>query len=136
MISIISIFISLTLIFIKIPSACMRQVLGAGTLGRPRGIGWRGRLEGGLGWGIRINPWLIHVNVWQKPLQYCKVISVQLIKINGKKKKKILSANLDLQWVPEAFLFIHQPYYQFLYKFTGVLSEKLNQGMKTLLSIF
>ena len=24
----------------------------------------------------------------QKPLQYCKVISLQLIKINGKKKKK------------------------------------------------
>ena len=23
-------------------------------------------------------------NVWQKPLQYCKVISLQLIKINGK----------------------------------------------------
>ena len=32
-----------------------------------------------------VNPWLIHVNVWQKPLQYCKVISLQLIKINGKK---------------------------------------------------
>ena len=29
----------------------MRQVLGAGALGRPRGIGWRGRWEGGLGWG-------------------------------------------------------------------------------------
>ena len=29
--------------------------------------------------------WLIHVNVWQKPLQYCKVISLQLIKINEKK---------------------------------------------------
>ena len=28
---------------------------------------------------------LIHVNVWQKPLQYCKVISLQLIKIIGKK---------------------------------------------------
>ena len=27
----------------------------------------------------------IHVNVWQKPLQYCKVISLQLMKINGKK---------------------------------------------------
>ena len=30
----------------------------------------------------------IHVNVWQKPLQYCKVISLQLIKINGKNKIK------------------------------------------------
>ena len=25
-------------------------------------------------------------DVWQNPLQYCKVISLQLIKINGKKK--------------------------------------------------
>ena len=66
----------------------MRQVLGPGTLGRPRGIGWRGRWEGGSGWGIHINPWLIHVSVWQKPLQYSKVISLQLIKINGKKIKK------------------------------------------------
>ena len=64
----------------------MRQVLGPGALGRPRGIGWRGRWEGGWGWGIHVNPCLIRVNVWQKPLQYCKVISLQLIKINGKKK--------------------------------------------------
>ena len=59
---------------------CMRQVLGPGALGRPRGIGWRGRWEGGSGWGIHVYPWMIHVNVWQKPLQYCKVISLQLIK--------------------------------------------------------
>ena len=26
--------------------------------------------EGGSGWGTHLNPWLIHVNVWQKPLQY------------------------------------------------------------------
>ena len=48
-------------------------------------IRWRGRWEGGSGWGIHVNPWLIHVSVWEKPLQYCKVISLQLIKINGKK---------------------------------------------------
>ena len=66
---------------------CMRQVLGAGALGRPRGMGWGGRWERGSAWGTHVNPWLIHVNVWQKPLQYCKGISLQLIKINGKKKK-------------------------------------------------
>ena len=66
----------------------MRQVLGSGALGTPREIGWRGTWEEGSGWGILVNPWLIHVNVWQKLLQYCKVISLQLIKINGKKKKK------------------------------------------------
>ena len=31
----------------------------------------------GSGWGTHVHPWLIHVNVWQKPLQYCKVISLQ-----------------------------------------------------------
>ena len=87
---------------------CMRQVLGAGALGRPRGMGWRGRWEGRSGWRgrwegrsgwrgrregrsgwrIHVNPWLIHVSVWQKPLQYCKVFSLQLIKINEKKKKR------------------------------------------------
>ena len=48
-----------------------------------------GRWERGLGWGTHVNPWLIHVNVWQNPLQYCKVISLQLIKINNKKKSTI-----------------------------------------------
>ena len=43
------------------------------------------RWEGESGWGINVIPWLIHVNVWQKPVQYCKVISLQIIKINGKK---------------------------------------------------
>ena len=69
------------------PGWMHRQVLRAGALGRPRGIGWGGRQDGGSGWGTHVNPWLIHVNVWQKPLQYCKAISLQLIKINGKKIK-------------------------------------------------
>ena len=42
----------------------MRQALGPGALGRPRGvIGWRGRWEGGSGWGTHVDPWLIHFNV-------------------------------------------------------------------------
>ena len=44
---------------------------------------------GGLRIRTHVDPWLIHVNVWQKPLQYCKVISLQLkIKINKFTKKK------------------------------------------------
>ena len=35
---------------------------------------------GGIGMGAHVNLWLIYVNVWQKPLQYCKVISLQLKK--------------------------------------------------------
>ena len=41
----------------------MRQVLGPGALGRPRGTGWRGRWEGVSGWGTHVNPWLIHFNI-------------------------------------------------------------------------
>ena len=41
----------------------MHETSTRGALGRPRGIGWRGRWEGGSGWGIHVNPWLIHVNV-------------------------------------------------------------------------
>ena len=50
-----------------------------------RGESW----EGGSGWGTYVHPWLIHVNVWQKPLQYCKVISLQLNKFILKQKKAI-----------------------------------------------
>ena len=57
----------------------------------------RGRWEGGSGWRILVNPWLIHVNVWQKPLQYCKVISLQLIK--WKKKKHIGSISESSQYL-------------------------------------
>ena len=42
----------------------------------------------GFRMGKYVNLWLIHVNGWQNLLQYCKVISLQLIKINGGKKKK------------------------------------------------
>ena len=39
--------------------------------------GW-GREGGGRGFrmGEHMHPWLIHVNIRQKPLQYCKVISL------------------------------------------------------------
>ena len=58
-------------------------MLRAGALGRPRGMGWGRRRERGSGWGTHVNPWLIHV----KPLQDCKVISLQVIEIIGEKKR-------------------------------------------------
>ena len=78
-------------------AGCMRQVLGPGALGRPRGIPWRVRWEGGSGWGIHVTPWLIHVNVWQNPLQCCEVISLQLIKIKKKKQIKKKRIHLSMQ---------------------------------------
>ena len=43
-------------------------------------VDWDG--DGG-GWGVQdgvthVHPWLIHVSVWPKPPQCCKVISLQL----------------------------------------------------------
>ena len=38
----------------------MRQALGPGALGRPGGSGWRGRWEGGSGWGRHVNSRLFH----------------------------------------------------------------------------
>ena len=55
--------------------------------GKTQRDGMEREVEGGSGWGTHVTPWLIHVNVWQKPLQYCKVISLQLIKINEKINK-------------------------------------------------
>ena len=56
------------------------RVLRAGALGWPWGMGWGRRREGSSGWGTHVQPWLIHVSVWQKTTQYCKVISIQLKK--------------------------------------------------------
>ena len=90
----------------------MRKVFRAGALGRPRGIGQRGRWEWGSGWGIHVYPWLIHVNVWQKPLQYYKVISLQLIKINGKKinlyPNICCSTIYNIQYVEATQMFINR----------------------------
>ena len=44
--------------------------------------GWGGEEgEGGVqDWGTHVHPWLVHVNVWQNPPQYCKVVILQKIK--------------------------------------------------------
>ena len=55
--------LAICVLFCEVSVGCMRQVLGTGALGRPRGIGWRGSWEGGPGWGIHVSPWLIHFNV-------------------------------------------------------------------------
>ena len=52
-------------------------MLRAGALGQPRGM-VRGEEEGGgSGWGTRVYLWQIHVDM-AKPIQYCKVINLQL----------------------------------------------------------
>ena len=45
------------------------------------------KMGGGSGGGTHVHLWLIHVNVWQNPSQYCKVISLQLKQIKKEKDK-------------------------------------------------
>ena len=40
-------------------------MLGAGALGRPRGMEWGGRREEGSGWGTHVYLWRIHLDIWQ-----------------------------------------------------------------------
>ena len=55
-------------------------MLGAGALGRPRGMVWGGRREKGSGWGTHVYLWRIHVDIWQN--QY------NIVKLKNKKYKK------------------------------------------------
>ena len=43
-----------------------------------RGMGWGGLWEEGSGWRDNVYLWPIHIDVWQNPSQYCKVIILQL----------------------------------------------------------
>ena len=65
----------------------VKQMIGASSMHEARHSklvlwdnpeGW-GREESGSGvqdGGTHVHPWLIYVGVWQKPPQYCKVISL------------------------------------------------------------
>ena len=63
-------------------------MLGAGALGRPRGMVRGGRREEGSGWGTRVYLWQIHVDIWQN--QYNIVKFKNKIKLNKKKDILIL----------------------------------------------
>jgi len=56
----------------------MRQGAQGQSTGMTLRDGMGREVGGGSGWGTHIHPWLIHVNVLQKPLKYCKEISPQL----------------------------------------------------------
>ena len=47
-------------------------MLGAGALGRTRGMVWRGRREGGSGWGTRVCLWQIYFDIWQNQYNIVK----------------------------------------------------------------
>ena len=47
------------------PGSAQYWMLGAGALGRPRGMVWGGRREEGSGWGTCVYLWRIHFDIWQ-----------------------------------------------------------------------
>ena len=51
----------------------MKQQLGAGALGRPRGMVWGGRREEGSGWGTHVYLWQIHFDIWQNQYNIVKL---------------------------------------------------------------
>ena len=61
-------------------------MLGAGALGRPRGMVWGGRRKEGSGWGTHVCLWRIHFDIWQS--QYNIVKFKNKIKLKKKEKKK------------------------------------------------
>ena len=68
-------------------------MLGAGALGRPRGIVWGGRREEGSGWGTHVYLWWIHFDIWQN--QYNIVKFKNKIKL---KKKDLESNQCGNEW--------------------------------------
>ena len=92
-----------------------KQITSPGWMCETSAWGWctgktqRNQVErevgGGIGMGIHVNPWLIHVNVWQKSLQYCKVISliiiiiiIIIISLTNKWKNNVCKMQSVLWW--------------------------------------
>ena len=64
-------------------------MLGAGALGRPRGMIQGGRREEGSGWGTHVYLWQIDFDIWQN--QYNIVKFKNKIKLKKKKVQRIRS---------------------------------------------
>ena len=62
-------------------------MLGAGALGRPRGMEWGGRREEGSRWGTHVYQWQIHFDIWQNQYNIVKLKNKIKFKKSRKKKK-------------------------------------------------
>ena len=68
-------------------------MLGAGAVGRPRGMVQGGRREEGSGWGTRVYLWQIHVDIWQNQYNIVKLKN----KINKQQQQLFVRTVLDLK---------------------------------------
>ena len=76
-------------------TAAWYWLLGAGALGRPRGMVWGGRREEGSGWGTHVYLWWIHFDIWQN--QY------NIVKFKNKIKKKRIFLQGHVKILPQVY---------------------------------
>ena len=70
-------------------------MLGAGALGRPRGMVWGERREEGSGWGTHVYLWRIHFDIWQNQYNIVKFKNkIKFKKRQIPEKKKVTSYDL------------------------------------------
>ena len=67
-------------------------MLGAGALGRPRGMVWGGRREEGSGWRTHVYLWWIHFDIWQNQYNIVKFKNKKKLK---KKKKNFWKSSIN-----------------------------------------
>ena len=82
-------------------------MLGAGALGRPRGMEWGGRREERSGWGTHVYLWWIHFNIWQNKYNIVKCKIKPRAQIQ-KKKKNITESKKKLHTTNNYFNKIHK----------------------------
>ena len=58
--------------FFSLCKVYQNYMLGAGALGRLRGMVWGRRREEGSGWGTHVYLWRIHFNIWQNQYNIVK----------------------------------------------------------------
>ena len=73
----------------------MTQGAHTSALWQSKGVGGVGRREVGSRGRGHVYLWLMHVDVWQKPTQYCKAIILQLNKKKKNKKNQKILQSLD-----------------------------------------
>ena len=56
------------------------KMLGAGALGRPRGMVWGSRRKEGSGWRTHVYLWQIHFDIWQNQYNIVKLNKIKLKK--------------------------------------------------------
>ena len=71
-------------------------MLGAGALGRPRGMVWGGKREEGSGWGTHVCLWRIHFDIWQNQYNIVKFKNKIKLKQQQQQKQRHYFANKSL----------------------------------------